>query len=359
MGNHRKKPFAFAATSVIVGLVAAVVVAEAALRVFKVGYGTAPMNSDPVLHHVHPADYTFRVHHVSGEYGGHLVRYDDEGRTCDPYRQPVDASRARYRVAFLGDSYVEATQFPHADTFVGILQRGVGEWAALRNYGTSSYSPLYYLVQWRTRVAAFRPSHVFVVLFSNDVAGDADAIDGVTRDDRGEIVAIPGPGGGRAAEVLRKSYVVRLARRAQLQFRWWLHHDPEDAAYVVGGYVEENPDISELTSQLMEKLAEEIARSGALLTLMTVPSRYRLAHPEERYTEPEHSDKWKAWAAQRGIDFIDLTVPFRRAEHSGRDPFLPVDGHFNRVGHALVAEAIRAAYPSVFGPNAIHVPEEP
>jgi lysophospholipase L1-like esterase len=346
----RRKHALFATVSVLAGIVVALVVAEIVLRVFDIGYGTAPLESDPVLHHVHPRSYEFRVHQVSGEYGGHLVRYDEQGRTCDPDHPAVDASRAAYRVAFLGDSYVEATQVPYADSFVGRLQAGAPN-AALRNYGVSSYSPLFYLVQWRTEIAAFHPTHVFVMIFSNDVDSDADMIGRAVRDDNGDIMAIPGPGGGKLVRLLRKLYVVRLVRRAELQVRWWLLHNPHEKAYVVGGYVEENPDISALTSSLVKTLAREVAQSGARFVLLAVPSRYRLAHPDEEYDEPQHAKKWQAWARANGIEFVDLVESFRESQESGAPPFLSVDGHFNATGHALVAEAIRRAYPDVFGSN--------
>jgi hypothetical protein len=123
--------------------------------------------------------------------------------------------------------------------------------------------------------------------------------------------------------------------------------------------VEENPDISALTSQLVETLAAEVTQSGAILALMAVPSRYRLEHPNTRFAGPEFSDKWREWATERGIDFVDLTQPFAGAKRSGHQPFLNVDGHFNPTGHAVAAEAVRAAYPDVFGASAIRIEERP
>ena len=34
----------------------------------------------PVLHHVHPENYTFVQQHPSGELGGFEIQYNDEGR---------------------------------------------------------------------------------------------------------------------------------------------------------------------------------------------------------------------------------------------------------------------------------------
>lgn len=319
------------------------------LRVLQRGYGNAPLNSDPVLHHVHPNHYTFRVHSPSEEFGGHLVRYDEKGQTVDPHAPPVDPAQAAYRIAFLGDSYVEATQVPYARSFVGRLQELAGPGACLRNYGVSSYSPLLYNVQWNQQVRDFSPTHVFLLMFFNDVMDDAALAGAAVRDKNGDVVAVPGPGGGRAAQQLRKLYVVRLIRRAYLKIRWRALHGDEQAIEDGARFGEENPDISALTSGLVLSLADKVNRSGAKFVLMAVPSRYRLAVPGMVFDEPEHSQKWRRWAQSHGVEFVDLLPLFRAAQESGAPPFLARDGHFNGTGHAVTAEAIRRVYPNVYG----------
>ncbi|SVD01981.1 uncharacterized protein METZ01_LOCUS354835, partial [marine metagenome] len=42
------------------------VILEVFLRMLGIGYGNAPANSDPVLHHSHPNNYEFRSYGPNG-----------------------------------------------------------------------------------------------------------------------------------------------------------------------------------------------------------------------------------------------------------------------------------------------------
>ncbi len=62
------------------GLVLAAILSEIALRAMNMGFGNSPMEPDPVLHHVHPKNYSFVQQHPSGELGGFEIEYNAEGR---------------------------------------------------------------------------------------------------------------------------------------------------------------------------------------------------------------------------------------------------------------------------------------
>jgi hypothetical protein len=342
----------FRLLAVAVGVIVAVAATEIMLRVFEIGYGNAPMVSDPILDHVHPKNYTFRSHTPSGEYGGHLVHYDADG--CVAPTQPAGrASDAKYRVAFLGDSFVEAGQVPYADSFVGILDAASRGLSLVRNYGVSSYSPMLYLLQWRVLVWFFRPTHVFVLLFSNDVGDDQGYAQNAVRSENGEVVAVPGPSDAPLVLWLRSLYVARLIRKAQLKIAWLLANRNAPPPKVVGDSVEEDPDISPLTAALVQQLAEAVTASGARFVLMAVPSKYRLTGGHADPAAPEFADKWKDWAADHGVEYVDLVVPFREAVARGSSTFFAMDMHFNRTGHAVVASVLRARYPEIFGNDRI------
>jgi len=95
--------------------------AELTLRATQFGFLNAPTVSDPVVHHVHPRNYFFRSYDPGGEFGGHLIRYDGEGRRVD--LSPTGAAGAREaRLALVGDSFVEAVQVPYEKSIAGLLQ---------------------------------------------------------------------------------------------------------------------------------------------------------------------------------------------------------------------------------------------
>src|SRR3954452_8964475 len=106
----------FRIAAISVSLVLAVVFAEIGLRVMNMGFGNSPMEPDPVLHHVHPKNYSFIQQHPSGELGGFEIEYNSEGRV---YRGHAagnsEPPNADCRIALMGDSFVEAGQVPFAE----------------------------------------------------------------------------------------------------------------------------------------------------------------------------------------------------------------------------------------------------
>ena len=129
----------FRVISLVLGSLIGVVLAELGLRVIGLGYSNSPPISDPVLHHKHPPDYESVSFTPSGEYGGHRVRYDSQGLVSDPDgdREAEAAPGPRFRVAFMGDSFVEALQVPWASSFVGLLGGRVEDQALVKNFGVT------------------------------------------------------------------------------------------------------------------------------------------------------------------------------------------------------------------------------
>lgn len=345
MGTHKWIPRAAAVT---IGLGAAIVIGEILLRILGIGYGKAPLESHDVFHHVHPRNYTFMSHDPRGEFGGHIVHYNNDRMMADP-DSPAAGRKGdyEYRIAFMGDSFVAAIEVPYAQSFAGRLQASAGDKARIHNYGVSSYSPALYLLQWRHQVSRFEPTHVFLLLFENDISDDAFyAARGVYADD-GTLVAVRGDAPRWVVRILRKSYLARFLRKSQLKIAWVVRHWKKRPHAVAGPYVEINPDITELTASNVRELAREVGESGAEFALMAVPSKYRL-QSGQLDTSPEFSDKWNHWAAENQIRFLDLVAPFRREAENGTALFFGVDPHFNENGHRLTAQVLRAAYPDVF-----------
>ena len=239
--------------AVMLGLLIAVVMAEAGLRLAGLGFGSSPMEPDAFLHHVHPRNYSYVQAHPSGELGGFEIEYDAEGRVfrgskATPVVPP--GTTLPCRVALMGDSFTEGGQVPFEQSFAGLLESAGREKCEVRNYGTRSYSPSIYLVQWTRDVAPWRPDVVFLLLFGNDVREDYNYLQDSSRDERGFPTAIHGPGGGWLFAQLRKLYVARFARMVGMRALWAYEHYGQEQ-WTVGGVVEENPDFLGETPQLV------------------------------------------------------------------------------------------------------------
>ena len=338
--------------SLILGFVFACLVVEISLRLLGIGYGSAPLVSDPILHHAHPKNYTFLSHTPNNEYGGFHVYYDHDGYSVSEaeWRDPAKATNkyeTTCKIAFLGDSFTEASQVPYKESFVGLI--GSRTPCQVRNYGVSSYSPILYLTQWRHEVRLWRPSIVVVELYSNDIADDANYAKVARLDEAGLPIAIPGPGNNIVTVALRNLYLVRLIREVQLKVQWWLTRDAKPMS-VVGGYVEENPNITPLSAKLMTALAEEVESSGARFVMFVVPSKYRLANQGSQWSNLEFSDKWKEWASEnKHVFFVDLVAAFRHYSEQGSLPFFLEDIHFNSLGHKIGATTLCRSFEAMCG----------
>jgi len=284
----KRKQVAISTSLILISIVVGLGIAEIGLRILDLGYGNAPYDSHPVLHHVHPTSYYYRSHSPGGEYGGHFVYYDQNGLIAESVKTAPKETDCR--IAFLGDSFTEARHVPYEKSFVGLLDSSTD--CETRNYGVISYSPIIYYLQWKHVVRKWKPDVVIVQLFSNDMDSDDSYFDEAKFNSDGEPIALPGASGDWIVTYLRKSYVLRLLRRAQLTIEWVVTHWGEQKD-VVGDFVEENPDISQVSSDMLKLLNKEVIDSGAKLAIFTVPSKFRLRNQDRTYTEMEFADKWK------------------------------------------------------------------
>jgi hypothetical protein len=344
-----QKRAAFRCLGALASILAGLAASEMTLRMLHIGYGNAPLVSDPILNHIHPKNYEFRSHTPSGEYGGFVVKYDAEGLVVDPNEHRPSNAPTAYRWAFMGDSCVEAGQVPYRESFVGRLNTALQGNAIVRNYGVSSYSPSLYWLQWQHQVKLFHPTHVFVLLYSNDIGDDRNYTSQGQFDSSGRLVAVPGPGGGRVVAFLREFYTVRLARKAQLRLEWLLRNR-HTRVLTDSRFAEEEPGLTHLSCGFVRDLADSAKQAGATFVLMVVPSKYRLLHQADHLLGPEFSDSWKAWAKQEHIRFIDLVPAFRAEYNRGRRLFYTVDIHFNSDGHKIVTQEICRSFPGVCEP---------
>jgi hypothetical protein len=266
---------------------------EIALRATDYGPGHAPLDPDRLLHHVHPKDYRYLAYSRTGEYG-------------------------------------EAS-------FVGLLSSLTS--CEVKNYGVGSYSPIFYAIQWENIVRQTRPSLVVLQLFSDDVASDERMLAQAVRGASGRPVALPDPADAAVSNVLRRVYILRVARMLQQRFSWWFE-DSFKSTGRTGPWAELNPDISDLTSDLILRVARGASEVGAKFVVFAIPAQRRLINMGPASDRPEFSDKVKVWAETNGIPFIDLPREFRRDPEKARSAFLLIDGHYNEVGHGLTARTL-------------------
>jgi hypothetical protein len=237
---------------------------------------------------------------------------------------------------------------PFAESFAGLLEEAAGPRCEIRNYGTRSYSPAIYLVQWTRNVATWRPTHVYLLLFGGDVREDVEYLKGAVLDAEGFPTAIPGPSDRWLISALRRSYVARFVRMASQRALWAYAHRGQPQ-WTIGGVVEENPEWTGPTPRLVRELNRRVTAAGSHLVVMAVPSRYRLMGDGSIPVNTDFHADVKRWCTENGIDFLDLYGDFAREVREGRQPFFLQDIHFTADGHKVVAAAIARRHPETFG----------
>lgn len=339
--------FRYRLAAVAGSLLLSVALVEIALRLMNLGLGNSPIESDPYLHHVHPKNYEFVQQHPSGELGGFTIKYGAERRVIRNTPLPPAAPTPGCRIAFVGDSFTEAGQVRYDASFAGILEaRALGK-CEVRNYGVRSYSPAIYLVQWGHEISAWQPTHVFVLLFGNDVDDDRVYLQSAVLDAAGFPTAIRGPEGGWVTEQLRKFYIARYIRSVTLKREWAAAHRGQPV-WTVGGQAEENPDWPDRSARLVLELNKRVTNSGAQLILMTVPSRYRLMGDGTVLVgELDFHEKIRRWASVNGVRFFPLAPAFEAARQ-GPPLYFVSDIHFTEAGHRVAADAITQSFGDLF-----------
>lgn len=312
--------------------------AELYLRISNIGYGHSPHVSSPVFHHVHPKNYTYNFY-LPGDRldSSHTVFFNEEGLRSDPNREPKQKSGKR--IVFFGDSFTEALQVPYKNSFCGIIDYKTN--AVVKNYGISSYCPIFYLLLWRKIVKDFRPTHVIVQLYDGDI-NDDDMYNRIAiKDMNDEVIAIPGPKHKPLIKIIRKSYLARFLRKIQMQIVW-LYNNRNKEKHVVGGYIEETVavDFSKLSFDIIVNLKNEVEMTGAKFLLMAIPSKFNIINRNNPLIKKrDNSNQWKLFCQKQGIKFLDLVDIFNK-EMSLNDsiPFFDNDIHLNKYGNKIIGK---------------------
>jgi hypothetical protein len=324
---------------------------EVVLRVLGLGYGSIFAHGDPVVHHIYQSDSSFIRYDVAGLYpSGHEVRIDSYGLVVNPNEEPYDwderVNSTQYRVAVMGDSFVEGHYQPHENSLVGPLEARARENVWVKNFGISSFSPVLHFLLWDYRVKQMQPTHVVVVLYENDVRDDEDYHATAILNEAGLAKAVPG-NTEPFRIVARHSYVLRLLNRVYGTIRWNIQHGQDDA--MAGDILELYDEDMSLSQRYVALLNEKIRRSGASLFLTAVPSRARVrTRNPDAFEHPEFSDRWKEWALDHEIPFIDLLPSFYQARRDGKTLFLDGDIHFTAEGNTVAVDTIASVFPELF-----------
>lgn len=312
------------------------VIMEIVFRVMGFGFGYMPFEMDPVLRHVHPKNYEFTIYDQKNEFGGHKITYDDNRR-----RIPEDGynlKESQKEIWFLGDSFTEAKEVKWKDSYVGIVDSEVD--VNVLNYGTMGYSPLLYFIQIKNELkSGLIPDMVFIQLYSNDISDEENYSHQTTFDNNDKPVSCFGGNPSLTKMYLRKSYVMRVARRAQMTTKYLLNKKSEDEENEVDDFVEHNDPWNEnhrFTKSIFQ-LHSLLNSVGVEHYFFSIPSKYACISGD--WVKSSFTNNFNDMALKDSLPFIDLNPAFRK-NPKPKELFFDFDIHCNENGNSAIASEL-------------------
>jgi len=287
------------------------------------------------------------------------------------------------RILALGDSFVEGYTVALPETVGQVLEASLrrdGRRVEVLNAGTSGYSTDQEYLFYVTEGVRYSPRVVLLFFYYNDVLyNDRDHFAEQPKplfadhDGRLELVRRrvplppaaaherhpPPPPGSALLEWLHDRFLYGAPRAGQalarlglweplprprvpLEIRVYDRHPPPeiDAAWIK-------------TADLLGALAHEAAAHDARLLVVYVPNRFEVDPRAWELTRILYDVDDAAWdrgavcrrlrriGAVHGFEVLDLTEPLRQRVHWWRKPYFDYDGHWNALGHAVAAKALR------------------
>ena len=165
--------------------------AELGARSFYAGV-VNPLQPDPILNHVWvPNQVRTTTAFADRGVPPYTRQVNEQGWMMDR-EVTVQKLQGTYRIAYLGDSFIEGT-CPPEDTVPSIVERSLKvpgfSKVEVINTGTSSYSPTLYYLLLKTKLLQFKPDLVVVTVDMTDAFDDRIYQATLTTDSDGNPVA--------------------------------------------------------------------------------------------------------------------------------------------------------------------------
>lgn len=360
----KRKEIVFGLLLIILGLSAAILIAEILLRFIPVDTRYTMWRAHPRYHHINaPGYYGWRV---SPEYRA-FVRINSKGYRDIEYTFDPLIPASVPRILITGDSFVAAIQVPLRETFVEILREKITlkEPVQVVSMGVNGWSPIIEKLYIEDTVPRMKPDILILFLCGNDLYEDLKYYNKAETDSRGNITAVPyrkGDWPGCMGFPLDNMRLFSFAKNLNILRKWSRASrdtglDPNRIDWNLALKIAEsgNPETVDTSSwdrttaantrKALEifskdlKAIRDICRdNNTRLLTVVLSSGYKLNDsPDLTVVKRIYTDILD----EMDIEYIDILPVMKR--HYAENPvdlYYPEDGHFTPEGHKLVAETL-------------------
>ena len=248
------------------------------------------------------------------------------------------------RIACFGDSFTEGVGAPFDSCYVSQLRQMLqaeDSNITVMNAGISGDDPCVNFVNYRDKVAAFKPDILVQTLSSNDMNTDIATKGGLERFGPNETLHYKK--GPWWEPIYALSYVSRLVFRA-LGYNELLLRVPFSTKV--------KEELNQKAIETFAAYAAEAKKQGAVLLVVLQPDQFAVYQKKFEY------DLSPIVAYLKTLDHVkvcDLTPfylnEFARNQDDIKTYYWPQDGHHNSKGYALMARSIQHSLDSLYLKN--------
>ncbi len=335
---------------ILFGFVVFIVATELVLRALPVSRGNyaAEWSNDWPAPRLEPnREY---VHSLGWDFNA--VRH---GRTNEQgYVAPFAYLPKTPIIAVFGNSFVESLMNRYDETLQGRLPRYQNTSLPVYNFGISGAGLGDYLETAKLVSTNFKPEWLIFIISTHDISTGFEVRPEryyITTQPNGNLNVVPGPvaGRGKVRKLLRESALLAYVRN-NLNYKFDRLFGIQQTAVV-------QPEaVLAKEKALMEYFVDQVAKNGGVpfnhIILAFDSNReamYRVLDGKIKgnlSSDEAHKEAVRRYfmtsAKNKGLQIIDLENAFRESYQSTwtKFDFLPLDGHWNSIGHDLVARQI-------------------
>jgi hypothetical protein len=243
-------------------------------------------------------------------------------------------------VAVIGDSYVQSSMLPYADTIQGQLSQKLKDQSPVYSYGIPGYSLAGNIGTAEYVSRTFQP-RAFVISFTK-----GDVVDSVFSQGGSyylnpdlQSLSFQNRDTSELQKLLSYSSLLRYIH-SQLKF-----HPGRilSAKAVANNEVPSTDRLKQKSATLLKYLAEK-SGANASNTIFVIDSDREFIYGQKAQPENQEFQVFKQVAESQGYQVIDTQPLFEKHYRcTGRRlDFSPVDAHWNEEGHALIAKEVNS-----------------